>query len=43
MTVVLDELQQLQPKTLTDPELGTGKHLTVFLRGWDAKHTGGPA
>src|SRR6266446_6408753 len=32
MTVVLDELQQLQPKTLSDPELGTGKHLTVFLK-----------
>ena len=32
MTVVLDELQQLQPKTLTDPELGTGKHLAVFLK-----------
>jgi hypothetical protein len=30
MTVVLDELQQLQPKTLSDPELGTDKHLTVF-------------
>ena len=32
MTVVLDELQQLQPKTLSDPELGTGKHLTVFRK-----------
>ena len=32
MTVVLDELQQLQPKTLSDPELGTGKHLAVFLK-----------
>jgi len=32
MTVVLDELQQLQPKTLSDPELGTGKHLTVLLK-----------
>src|SRR5438309_12065812 len=27
MTLVLDELQQLQPKTLSDPELGTGKHV----------------
>jgi hypothetical protein len=32
MTEVLDELQQLQPKTLSDPELGTGKHLAVFLK-----------
>jgi len=32
MTVVLDELQQLQPKTLSDPELGTGKDLAVFLK-----------
>jgi len=32
MTVVLDELQQLHPKTLSDPELWTGKHLTVFLK-----------
>ena len=32
MTVVLDELQQLQPKTLSDPELGTGKHLAIFLK-----------
>src|SRR5437870_1620389 len=32
MTVVFDELQQLQPKTLSDPELGTRKHLAVFLK-----------
>src|ERR1700674_3967611 len=32
MTVVLDELQQLQSKTLSDLELGTGKHLAVFLK-----------
>src|SRR6266404_2558784 len=32
MTVVLHELQQSQPRTLSDPELGTGKHLTVFLK-----------
>jgi len=32
MTAVLDELQQLQPKTLSNPELGTGKHLAVFLK-----------
>ena len=32
MTVVLDEPQQLQPKTLSDPELGTGKHLAVLLK-----------
>src|SRR6266404_5118458 len=32
MTVVFDELQQLQPKTLSGPELGTGKHYTVFLK-----------
>src|SRR5712691_6757924 len=32
MTVVLDELQQLQPKTLSNPELRTGKHLAVFLK-----------
>ncbi len=32
MTVVLDELQQLQPKTLSDPEFGAGKHFTVFRK-----------
>jgi len=32
MTVVFDELQQLQPKTLSDLELGTRKHLAVFLK-----------
>jgi hypothetical protein len=32
MTMVLDDLQQLQPKTLSDPELGTGKHVVVFLK-----------
>jgi len=32
MTVVLDKLQQLQPKTPSDPELGTGKYLAVFLK-----------
>ena len=32
MTVVPDELQQLQPNTLSDPELGAGKHLAVFLK-----------
>lgn len=32
MTVVLDELQHLQPKTLADPKLGTGKHLAEFLK-----------
>src|ERR1700745_3009781 len=32
MTVVLDELQELQPKTLSDSELGAGKHLAVFLK-----------
>jgi len=32
MTVALDELLQLQPKTLSGPELGTGKHLAVFLK-----------
>src|SRR4029077_4346937 len=30
MTVVLDELQQLQPKTPSNPELGTCEHLAVF-------------
>src|SRR5437870_4511254 len=30
--VVLDELQQLQPKTLSDPEVRTGKHHAVFLK-----------
>src|SRR4029077_3121882 len=32
MTVVFDELQQLQPKSLSNPELRTGKHLAVFLK-----------
>jgi hypothetical protein len=34
MTMVLDQLQQLQPQTFSDPALGTGKHLAVFLKDW---------
>jgi len=30
MSVVLDELQQLQPKTLSNAELGARQHLGVF-------------
>src|ERR1700694_1165381 len=43
MTVVLDELQQLQSKTLSGLELGTGKTPRCIPQGWSARHTGGPA
>jgi len=32
MAVILDELKQLQPEPLSDPELGTGEHFVVFLK-----------